>query len=62
MNDEMNNFKMKHIPSMDYVFQNLQWEGFNLIHMKFSMFLELFLPIAIFLQFVPICSPISEDA
>lgn len=53
---------MKHIPSMDYVFQNLQWEAFNLIHMKFSMFLELFLPIAIFLQFVPICSPISEDA
>lgn len=39
---------MKHIPSMDYVFQKLQWEGFNLIHMKFPIFSKLFLPIAIF--------------
>lgn len=43
-------------------FQNLQREGFNLIHMKFPMFSKLFLPIAIFLQYVPICSQISEDA
>ncbi len=53
---------MKHNPSMDYVFQKLQWDGFNLIHIKFPIFSKLFLLIAIFLQYVPICSQISEDA
>ncbi len=53
---------MKHMPSMVYVIQKLQWEGFNLIHTRFPIFSELFLPIAIFLQYVPICSQISEDA
>ncbi len=32
---------MKHIPSMAYVSKKLQWEGFNLIHMRFPIFSEL---------------------
>jgi hypothetical protein len=47
---------------MVYVLKKLPWEGFSLIHMKFPIFSELFLPIAIFLQYIPICSQIIEDA